>query len=79
MSGTARDHLCVYQQSLIARQLSLGLRELDLERSRIDLGQYLSGFYEIAFLKQNFDQFWPSTRLLTVTVFRGVTVPRPDR
>ena len=43
----------VLQQRLVFRELAFGLRELDLERPRIDLGEQLARFDELAFAENH--------------------------
>ena len=44
---------CVFEQCEIAGELAFGLHQLHLERARIDLGQQLSGFDDLALAEQD--------------------------
>src|SRR5207244_2989288 len=48
--------LRVLEQGLVACQLSVGLRELQLERARIDLGQEIAGADKLPFLESQTHQ-----------------------
>ena len=64
------------QLRLIPGELALGLVQLRLERTRIDLRQQIARLEVLSLLIGDIDSS-PSTRERTVTVFSAVTVPRP--
>ena len=48
---------CVFQQCLIPHELPFGLHQFRLERARIEFGEQLARFHQLAFREMQFDEF----------------------
>ena len=66
--------LRVLEQRLILGHLAARLRQLDLEGTRVDLGEQVAGLDELAFAKGDAHELAVDA-VRTVTILRGVTVP----
>ncbi len=66
------------ERRLVFHQCSLGLMQLNLEGTGIDLGQQIPLMHHLAFGEVDAINS-PSTRLCSVTVYNAVTVPKPFR
>ena len=67
--------LRVLEQRLVLGHLADGLRQLHLERPRIDLGEQVAGLDDLPFAETRRASAGRRRAACTVTTLRGVTVP----
>ena len=66
----------IFERGLVACELAFGLRDLNCVSLRVDFGEDMPSLTSWRWVKRTF-MSWPSTRLFTITVENGVTVPGP--